>query len=350
MKRIMTLLVAALYLCCSLSGCAQKAATRTVNDNKKVTVVTTIFPIYDWVREIVGENTDSVNVRLLIDKGVDLHSYQPSVEDILEISTCDIFIYAGGESDEWVEDALKEATNKDMVVISLVEALGDKALEEEVVEGMEHEHDHDHEDHDEEEHEHEGDEEHEDDEEHEHEDEHETDEHVWLSIKNAVYYMDMIEEKLSNLVPDKKESFRENKTQYEEKLIALDKEYEETVANASAKTLLFGDRFPFRYLTEDYGLDYFAAFAGCSAETEASFETIIFLAGKVDELGLKTILTIDGSDGKIANTIKENTTDKDMEISSLHSMQSLNGIDDKDSVTYESIMRDNLEVIKKALK
>ena len=306
----------------------------------KISVVTTIFPIYDWVRESVGAN-DHVDVSILLDSGVDLHSYQPTVQDILKVSTADVFAFVGGESDEWVEGALAEAANKDMKVVNLVEA-------------MEHEHDHDHDkddhDHDEDDHDHDEDE-HDHDHEHEHEHEHEeeADEHVWLSLRNAQKLVAALTDALCKADPADAEAFRANAAAYIEKLAALDTQYSEAVNSAAFRTILFGDRFPFRYLADDYGLDYFAAFSGCSAESEASFATIVFLAGKVDELGLPTVLTIENPRTRIAQTIVESTQAKNQKILSLDSMQGTTAADIAAGATYLGIMESNLAVLRDAL-
>ena len=314
-------------------------------------IVTTIFPEYDWVREILGENPGNAEVTMLLDNGVDLHSYQPTAQDILKISTCDLFVYVGGESDEWVEDALEEATNKDMIVINLLEELGESVKEEEIVEGMEHDHDHEHseveheDDHDEDR---EG--KHDEDHDHEHEEgEVEYDEHVWLSLKNASVLCDSIKDALTKLDAANAAVYEANAESYKKQLAALDADYQAAVKSAAVKTVLFGDRFPFRYMTDDYGLSYYAAFAGCSAETEASFETIIFLANKVDELGLPTILKIESGDGKIAETIKNNTKTKDQKILTMDSMQSTTSKDVAAGKTYAGIMTENLQVLREAL-
>lgn len=351
MRKIFSFILVALMLVSVLSACGNTASVSEVQDDgavlgkKKIQVVTTIFPEYDWVKTILGDNPGGAEVTMLLDNGVDLHSYQPTAEDIMKISTCDLFIYVGGESDEWVEDALKEATNPDMVVINLLDTLGDAVKEEELVEGMEAEDEHDHDHEDGEEHDHEDGDEHEEEEEGP-----EYDEHVWLSLANAKVLCKEIEGALSQIDPDYESVYFKNEADYEDKLDALDKEYREVVDAAPNKTLLFGDRFPFRYLVDDYGLDYYAAFVGCSAETEASFETITFLAGKVDELSLPCILTIEKSDQKIAETIRNNTQLKTQAILALDSMQSTTSQDVADGATYYSIMKDNLEVLKRALK
>ena len=328
MKKLISLLLSAVLLASLLAGCGT-AAPESHGDIK---VVTTIFPIYDWVREVAQDDVD-INLDLLLDNGVDLHSYQPTAKDIMDISDCDIFIYVGGESDKWVDDTLVQADNKNMTVLDLMDILGDKAKEEEVKEGMQ-----------------EGDHEHEEGKEEEHEEGTEYDEHVWLSLKNTSLFVDKIAEALSKADPQHAEAFKANAASYQEKLSALDTQYQQAVDNASVKTLLFGDRFPFRYLTDDYSLDYYAAFVGCSAESEASFETISFLSGKVDELNLKSIMQIETSDGSIAKTVKENTKTKDQQILTLDSLQGVTSDRIQAGETYLSVMESNLTVLKQALK
>ena len=310
-------------------------------EEKKINIVTTIFPIYDWVREVVGDNASHVSVTLLLDNGVDLHSYQPTAQDILAISTADLFIYVGGESDEWVEDVLKSAINPDLKAINLLEAMGEDIKMEEIVEGMEHEHDHgDHGEHD-----------HDESEEHDHDHEHEdeADEHVWLSLRNARKLTKAIADRLAEIDPEFADQYQGNASAYIGKLEDLDSRYAETVSNAAYKTILFGDRFPFRYLADDYGLAYYAAFTGCSAESEASFETIAFLAQKTDELGLPAVLTIEHPKTRIAETIVQNTSSKDQKILVLDSMQGTTAADIQAGMTYLSVMEANLEVLKEAL-
>ena len=312
----------------------------TVAETEKISVVTTIFPIYDWTREIAG---DSAEITLLLDSGVDLHSYQPTAQDIMEVAACDVFVYVGGESDEWVEDALEESVNPDMVVVNLVDALGENIKMEQIVEGMEHEHEHEEHEHDEEEHE-------EEEHEHEHEHEDEVDEHVWLSLRNAQTRVKALADALGEADPANAESYAANADASLDKLAALDAEYAAAREAADFDTVLFGDRFPFRYLVDDYDLHYYAAFAGCSAESEASFETIAFLAGKVDELGLPTVLTIEGDNHRIAETIVENTQSKDARILAMDSMQGATAEDIKSGATYLGAMEANLEALKQALR
>ena len=331
-KRVFAVFFCLLLAAGILGGCGKaefssiSAPSASQSGSKPLKIVTTIFPEYDWVREILGDKADHAEVTMLLDNGVDLHSYQPTADDIIKISDCDLFIYVGGESDGWVEDALKEATNKDMQVINLLDVLGEQVKEEEVVEGMEAE-----------------------EEEAEDEDEPEYDEHVWLSLKNAETLCNAITDALETIDPANKDAYAANAAAYLEKLSALDGEYQSMVDNAARKTVLFGDRFPFRYLVDDYGLDYYAAFVGCSAETEASFETISFLSGKVDELGLPCVLTIEGAQHKIAETIVQNTAEKNQSILTLDSMQSTTSTDVANGTTYLSVMERNLDVLKQAL-
>lgn len=328
MKKITALLLALFMLVGALAGCGKQNDT---NQTDKLSIVTTIFPEYDWVREILGEKADNAEITMLLDNGVDLHSYQPTADDIVKISDCDLFIYVGGESDEWVEDALRNAANRNMKVINLLEVLGDSVKTEEIVEGMQ-----------EEEHEHE------DVEEHEHEEE--ADEHVWLSLKNAKMLVRVISKALQELDPNNKDIYAANADAYVKKLSALDAEYQAAVDAASNKTILFGDRFPFRYLVDDYGLRYYAAFVGCSAETEAGFETISFLAKRVDEWKLPCVLTIEGAQHKIAETVVRNTTAKNQRVLTMDSMQSTTSKDVKNGTTYLSVMEKNLSVLKEALR
>ena len=338
MKKFHKIAAALLAVCLAgvlLAGCAGSSSSgpsaapsgsSQPQQDGNLQVVTTIFPIYDWARQVIGD-VPGVELVWLQDTGVDMHSYQPSAEDMLKLSSCDVFLYVGGTSDSWVDGALKEAVNPDMKVLSLLEILGDNARLEELTEGMQAE---DHEGHD-------------------HGDEDEYDEHVWLSVKNASLLTQSIADTLAQLDPDHADAYAANAAAYEAQLADLDAQYQAAVDAASVKTVLFGDRFPFRYLTEDYGLEVYAAFPGCSAETEASFETIAFLAGKVDELHLPAVLTIENSDQRVAQTIIQNTASKDAALLRLDSMQGTSAEDVAAGTTYLSIMESNLDVLKAAL-
>ena len=345
MKKFIALLIMILAATESVFLAACFGETKT----DKISVVCTIFPEYDWLKSIT-EGGDGVQITLLAESGVDLHSYQPSVEDIAAISACDMFVFVGGESDEWVESVLKTANNQKMKAINLLEVLGDRAKKEEFTEGTEHEH---------------GEEDAEKgkernarekseqtgNEEHGKHDEHEEglDEHVWLSLKNAEIFCKKLAEELKILDEVNAELYEKNLAAYLKKLAALDEEFESVAKNAPYKTLLFGDRFPFRYLADDYGLKYYAAFAGCAAETEASFETLFFLAKKTDELGLPAICALEGTKHKIAETIRESTAAKNQQIVTFDSMQSMTKKQIDGGASYLSVMEFNLSALKKAL-
>ena len=499
MKKITALLLALMMLAGVLAGCGKP---KDAGKAGKLKVVTTIFPAYDWVRAILGDKAENAEITMLLDNGVDLHSYQPTADDIVKISDCDLFVYVGGESDGWVKNALKSAANRNMKVINLLEVLGDSVKTEETVEGMQedgHGHSHDEqlteddikdrtlsdfagawkslhpyllngdldkfcqhraeEDEDSSttkdtylekyktswqcdaekisisgntitftygdgktvsaeytyagyqpkrndegeirsvryqfettsadapkyvqfnDHGHEpGEAEHfhiyfgndgfdalmsaktnpffvkdtlsvEDilDELMGHDHGEEADEHVWLSLKNAKTLVGAISNALQELDPDNKDTYAANAAAYIEKLSTLDGAYQSAVDGAAHKTVLFGDRFPFRYLVDDYGLGYYAAFAGCSAESEASFETVSFLAKKVDELGLPCVLTIEGKNHKLAETIVQSTAGKNQKVLTMDSMQSMTSKDVANGATYLSAMEQNLSVLKEAL-
>ena len=505
MKKIITLVLALAMAVSLFTGCGKKNNAETgESDSNKLSVVTTIFPEYDWVREILGGKAESTDLTMLLDNGVDLHSYQPTADDIAKISDCDLFIYVGGESDGWAKSVLKNAANRKMKVINLLEVLGESVKTEEIVEGMQEDgHDHGH-SHDEQltendiedrtlsdfagawkslhpfllngdldkfcEHRAEEDEDSSttkdtywekykaswqcdaekisingdtitftyadgktvsaeytyagnqpkrndegkirsvryqfettsadapkyvqfNDHGHEpgkaehfhiyfgndgfdalmsdktnpffvkdalsvedildelmgHDHGEEKDEHVWLSLKNAKTLVGAIADALQELDPDNKGIYAANAAAYIEKLSTLDGAYQSAVDGAARKTVLFGDRFPFRYLVDDYGLGYYAAFAGCSAESEASFETVSFLAKKVDELKLPCVLTIEGKNHKLAETIVQSTAGKNQKVLTMDSMQSMTSKDAANGATYLSVMEQNLSVLKEAL-
>ena len=347
---------------CSLIACNNSDKKQ---EQTKLSIVATIYPEYAWTKEILGTRTDSVELTLLMKNGVDLHSYKPTAQDIAKIASADMVVYVGGESDEWIKDALEATPKKGRSEINLMEALGDRVKAEEVVEGMQaeetkderretkevdsdhheehaekHEHHHDHEKHAEE-HEHH----------HHHDEEVENDEHVWLSLKNAEILVQKIATELAKMDSAHASLYAENAKDYITKINALDNEYRATVNSAAQKTVLFGDRFPFRYLVDDYGLKYYAAFVGCSAESEASFETIAFLAGKMDSLSLSAIFTIEKGNQKIARAVLDaSKKSKEAQILILNSMQSVTGQQINEGMDYLSIMKFNLDVLKNALK
>ncbi len=388
---LLSVFVAAIF---SLVACNETSDKKP--EQTKLSIVTTIYPEYAWVKEILGQRADSVELTLLIKNGVDLHSYKPTAQDIAKIASANMVIYVGGESDEWIKDALEATPKKGRSEINLMTALGDRVKAEEIVEGMQgfetkdvvrqkvtepaevhqperetkedaeedHEHaeaheagEHEHhtkhaEEHDHEHHEHadpstsSGTKEH-----HHHDEDVENDEHVWLSLKNAEIIVQKIAEELSKLDAVHAAIYKQNADTYIAQLQSLDAEYREAVNGAVRKTVLFGDRFPFRYLVDDYGIKYYAAFVGCSAESEASFETIAFLAGKMDAESLPVIFTIENSNGKIAKAVlAASKKSQNAQILILNSMQSVTEKQIAEGIDYLSLMKSNLEVLKKALK
>ena len=313
MKKKLLILLSALTLL--LAGCGQKQGSQ------KLQIVAAIFPEYDWVRQIVGDD-DSVELTLLVDDGVDPHSFQPAVSDMVTAANCDLLIYGGGESDQWLTKL--EATNPNRETLVLLPLLGAQAHQEEVVEGMEaHEED-------------------------EPEGDAEMGEHVWLSLRNASFFCQAITDALCRLNPGKADEYRANLSAYQQQLNALDVQYQQAVSAASQHTIVVCDRFPFRYLVEDYNLSYYAAFPGCSAETGASFETVVFLSNKVKELNLSALLVTESSDGRMAKTVAQNAGNEQMPVLTLNSMQSVSAEQAK-ALSYLSVMTDNLTVLQQAL-
>ena len=337
MKRIIVFFIMLMIVVAGVSGCgSSENGAAKKSEAPKLKIVTTIFPEYSWTKELLGSNERNVELTLLSKKGTDMHSFQPSAEDIIKIAGCDLFIYVGGESDKWVVKALQEGGNPKRKVIGLMRLMGDRAKVEEEVDGMEK---HDHHEHDKDKRDGK-----------DHHEQPEYDEHVWLSLKNADIVCKSIAENLAALNPENAETYKANYAVYCKKLVALDAQYKEAVMKAPVKVVLFGDRFPFRYLTDDYGLKYYAAFNGCSAETEASFATVAFLAKKTDELKLPAVLTIEGRQHKLAQTIVDNTNAKNQKVLTMNSMQATTEEEIKKGITYLAVMEQNLKVLQEALQ
>ena len=313
MKKLFIFILSLVLIVTVFSSC-QKPETTQEKDG--ITVVTTIFPVYDWTRNVAGDNC---NVIYLDESGTDMHSFEPTAKDILTLAQADVFIHIGGVSDEWVNGAVESANNPELITLSLMDVTG--VLEEEIIDGMEHDDDDDH-------------------------DIAEYDEHIWLSLRKAKVAVSAIAETLGKADNANKDKYTANAESYNAKLTSLDGKFSDCVNNANQKTLLFADRFPFRYFTEDYSLEYFAAFPGCSAESEASFETMTFLIEKTKELSLPYILIIENSDSKIAQTISNETG---AGILSLNSCQSVTKNDINNGITYISAMEKNLQTITEAL-
>ena len=309
-------------------------------DGGKISVVTTIFPPYDFVREIAGDEAD---IKMLLKPGEETHSYEPTPQDIIAIQNSDVFIYTGGENDVWVEDILSSMPDSDMVTLRLVDCVD--TVEEEQVEGMKGTagHDHDEGDYDDA---HGGHTDEADDGESAEESPHEADEHVWTSPVNASLIVEQIKNVLSQADPDHSELYEENTLAYQEQLSELDQEFREVVDNAKRDIMIFGDRFPFRYFADEYGLEYYAAFPGCAGDTEPSAATMAFLIEKVREEQVPAVLKMELSNADIANAIAEATG---TEVKVFYSCHNLSADDFENGETYLSMMQKNVETLKEVL-
>lgn len=326
LQKRLSLMMACIMAGMSLAGCSNTVGNAETQSDK-LQIVCTNFSEYDWVRQILGTHAEETELTYLLSDGVDMHNYQPTASDMVKISGCDMFVYVGGESDKWVDDALAEATNPNLKAFRLLDAV--TAKEEEEIEGMEEceEEDHD-------------------------EDEPELDEHVWLSVRNAQIICSELEKTLETIDPENAEDYKANFNAYQTELIHLDEDFNRCYSLSSGinTTLVFADRFPFRYFVDDYGYKYYAAFAGCSAETEASFETVAFLAKQLDDPQnvCSCVYVIEGGKHDLAEAVISNTKSKDFPIRELNSIQSVTSEQIADGATYISLMRGNLEVLKEA--
>ena len=322
MKRLFGGILALCLLLGALSGCGQSAGAGIGETaSGKLRIVATVFPLWDWTRNLLGGLASDAELTLLLDQGVDMHSYQPTAEDLLRIGSCDLLIYVGGTSDGWIEDAVAEAMNPDLIAVNLMEILGSAAKLEETVEGMQAQA----------------------------EEDAEYDEHIWLSLTLAGRCCKAICDALVSIDPEHRTAYSENLNAYLDRLNALDGDYREAVAMGSRDTLLFADRYPFRYLLDDYSLRYYAAFPGCEAETEASFETVIFLAEKAKELGLRVLLTTESPAPRLAETVAGNAGEPRPEVLALDSMQAVTRREIDAGTDYLTVMERNLAVLREAL-
>ncbi len=311
MKKLIYILSFVFISLLILSGCASKKETA------KYTIISTSFPGYDFARAITKDSKD-FDVKMLLKPGSEMHSYEPTPQDIINISNADIFIYVGGDSDNWIEDVLKDINTDKTKIIKLMDLVD--VVEEEHVEGME--------------------------EEKEEEEEVEYDEHVWTSPINAITIINKLKEEIIKVDNDNKSLYEDNSNNYINELSNIDNEIRSLVKNAKRKEIIFGDRFPIRYFVEEYGLSYYAAFPGCSEQTEPSAKTITFLINKVKKDNIPVIFHIELSNGNIAKTIADETGAKVLEFKTAHNISQ----DDFDAgITYVDIMKSNIEVLKEAI-
>ena len=311
--------IAVLFACHNTT--TKNVAIENNNSPKNIKIVTTIFPIYDIVRQVLPNN--NYDITLLLDNGIDIHNFSPTANDILNVANCDLFIYIGGESDSWVDRLITTSQNNNLKTLNLINALKSYVKEEEIVEGMQHE-------------------------EHEEHEDVEKDEHIWLSLRNADKIVDAITNAIIEIDVNQKDKIIEKSNNYKQKINSLDEKYSNILLNKKYNTILFGDRFPFRYFVDDYNIDYYAAFSGCSAEAEASFETVAFLANKIDELNLQHVCAVNGSSHKIATSIINSTKNKNQDIIYFNSMENIFETNDLNN-NYLKFMEDNLIALSKAL-
>ncbi len=309
-KKIISLITAITAMTVVLCSCENQPVK-----SDGLSIVCTAFPQYDFAKNILGSDE---GLTLLLDGKEDFHSYEPNASDIIAISSADLLVCIGNDSEKWIEKTVAAASSDSLRIFAITDAVN--VLEEETVEGMQAD----------------GRDEHES----------ELDEHVWLSLRNAVKITERLCEEICAVDSENADKYRINAAEYIEKLNSLDEEYTSVMSNAVRKTVIVADRFPFRYLTEDYGLEYYAAFSGCSAETEASFETMATLINKTKENEVPYIFIIDGSDGSIAKAVEKAT---DAGILVLDSCQSVGADEIENGKNYLDAMRNNLSALKEAL-
>lgn len=373
MKIVNKIIGVALVFVLSLSmvGCNTTTNTKENTKNIKLTIMTTLFPYYDFARAVIGDVKD-IDLELLVSPGQDDHSFEPTPKDVVAINNADLFIYNGGSIENWVEEVLKSLNNKSQIAMKMMDYIDDdKLLTEEESEGVfavnehnhnehshsedEHsyensEHSHSEDDHSYENSEHSHSEDGEDDhDEHSHsEDEHsaEYDEHIWTSPAQAALLVQAISDEICKLVPEHKAEFQNNTKAYIKKIERIDKEFREVVAGAKHKEIIFADKFPLKYFAKEYGLKYHAAFAGCSGDTEPSAKTVAFLIDKVKAADVKGIFYLELSSTAMADTICDDTGTKKYQFNSCHNVTFSQF---KKGVTYVSLMEENVKVLRKAL-
>lgn len=328
MKRTLFILLALIIMTSVFAACNSGEKVDSADTNgEKISVVTSIFPQYDFVRQIAGEN---VELTMLLLPGAESHSFEPTPQDIIKIQNCDMFVYVGGESDDWIDGILDSVDTSNMKTLALMDMV--ETVEEEIVEGMQDEDEHGHsDDADTEEHDHDA----------------EYDEHVWTSPKNAKTIVSALTDALCELDEGNAATYRDNAAAYLEDLDELDSEFRQVVSDASRKTIVFGDRFPLRYFVDTYGLQYFAAFPGCSSESEASAATVAFLIDKVNDENIPVVFHVELSNEKMADTICEATgANKRL----FHICHNITKDEFENGVSYLELMRNNVDALKEALQ
>ncbi|HHW46170.1 MAG TPA: zinc ABC transporter substrate-binding protein [Clostridiales bacterium] len=317
-KLIISFLVAiAVLSTVFIPGCSGNTAKDGLN------IVCTLFPQYDFVRAILGDKINDVAVTYLLDDGSDIHNYKNNITaaDKITIISSDLLIFVGGESDRWIEQLLEDPSrNPDLIAIPMLDIINNPKLEEDNHEEIGYQ---------------------------EHEETY--DEHVWLSVKNSIEICNAICDAFVSLDPENADIYRHNVKNYVNQLEALDNEYKEMVESSKRRVVVFADRYPFRYLMEDYSITCYAALPGCSTETDAKYENIIALSKVIDEYDIPYLLTLENSKINIADQVINNSKKRPVKIGVLNSLQSVTSKEIEAGISYLSVMRQNLEVLKGAL-
>lgn len=309
--RITALLTAAATALCLCSCASQNEADN--KDSQKLKIISTVFPPYDLARQIAGDNAD---ISILLPPGSESHTYEPTAKEIIEIQNCDIFLYIGGENEQWAEKIISSNKSDSVKTVKLIDCV--KTLEEAELHEEEHEEEHSH----------------------------ETDEHIWTSPKNEQLMLTAVYDAICEADPENKAVYTKNKDSYNRQLSELDKAYKEAVGNAKNKTIIMADKFPFRYLAEEYGLDFYAAFSSCSDESEPSAAAMTSLISKIKELKIPVVYYLEFSSTKVADTLCSETGASSL---MLHSCHNVSKEDLDKGVTYVELMKQNLENLKTAL-
>lgn len=326
-KQTVALIIAGVLCAGVFSGCSFVNMPEDTEDDGKVKVVTTIFPTYDFSRQIAGEYY--ADITMLLGPGEESHTYEPTPQDIITIQNADVFIYVGGESESWVDSILESVDKNSMEIINLMDCV--EPVTEELIEGMEGVEEHDH---------------YEEEETGDEAEDPEYDEHVWTSIDNAQVITQAITDALCSADKDNSLVYRGNCEKYLAELSNLKKKITAVVNSAQRKTIVFGDRFPVRYFADEFGLDYYAAFPGCAEQSEPSAGTVAFLIEKVKEENIPVVFKLELSNGKIAQTIAESSNAQVETFNSCHNLT----LDEFNSgVTYVDLMTQNAEILEKAL-
>ena len=314
LKRKLLAVITAAATVLSLCACSSESGYSN-SYSGKLKIISTVFPPYDLARQIAGDNAE---ISILLPLGSEIHNYEPSAKDMIAIRNCDIFLYIGGENEQWAEKLINSNDTENVTAVKLIDYVPTLSEDED-----EHDHDHDHD--------------------HEHKHEHETDEHIWTSPKNAQL---MLYDAICKVDPSDKQTYTKNKDAYAKQLSDLDNAYRSAVDNAKNKTIVLADKFPFRYLAHEYGLEFSAAFAACSDESEPGVSTMIKLTKTIKENNIPAVYYLEFSSTKIADTLCDETGATKL---MLHSCHNVSKQDIENNVSYVDLMKQNLENLKLTL-